>query len=879
MANRHKDFEYILGEFQRYYCKGQSEGCQKAVDEYTAWLKALKLDDSKSYGQSRESFQWAKDMITKIKEDAKNVYYKVLVGFPTKSMNRNVYKERDLVGAAHSLVGLHPSVNHKDEYWLSPDNPHNRWGVLTVVGAAPEDGAVEAILQVPKTAICPVCNGGLMTELIDAKRIYNVSLEGQCMNGGGGECDGFQFTEHGFSLLTSDVLPGIPMSKIFPIESFLAFLPTKPTGKHQAIRIIGLKTTEGELSGMTNPDQTVKVTPADANGQCPKGTMWSSRVNGCVAIDDGTATTNFDTTPGGNKAASDLRKARADTGRQQFTPEGTKVVQGSDKYLQNDDEVANRAMGNPKGCEHSDVGIETQTMLGGDKLSKGLSGDAANKSECKTAGDMGKLAGQTHVLVDAGNSDRWHRDIDGQWLIEKGGVGKGDAEKDQNKGAAAGGSPTDHPTSTSRHEQPAYNSTGVCRKGMVWDAEKGMCVFAEDDVMDEPPEPPADQPTNPDGTCPNGMVLNVKTGMCTFPEDTGGEMKSPDAKGLSDNTTAHILPNDAEPNDTSDECGPGLVRDPKTGQCQPKEGATDLATDKSSQRDQTPNAGGMECPDGMVLDSKTGMCVPAECRTAGDMGKLAGATHVLVDQGGSGKWHPDNDDKWLIERIREVQMVANTRKEYDWDQCIADNMKQYGDMDTAKKVCGSIKFQNQSYTQNHELELSQALSKGAASEAQMAQEHIDHDAEVKGLKATVEGLKALVAKHWEAYQTKKDRCMQLEGRLAEAASRIDAQDDKNRAGINERVDLETRLSRRERDLTEALENATRFKKQYEGLQANYEQTEIKYREALKTNLALNKQITKGNEDYLKLAREKEEIEEHLKSAQRMAKHILVKTRI
>lgn len=1091
MANRHQDFEYILGEFNRYYCKGEAE-CPKAMSEYNAWLKALKLNDSKSYGQARESFQWAKDMISRFKEDASNVYYKVLVGFPTKSMNRNVYKERDLVAAAHTLVGKHPSINHKDEYRLSPANPHNRWGVVTVVAAAPEDGAVEAILQVPKTAKCPVCNGALLTELIDAKRIYNVSLEGAC-NGHDheGNCDGFEFTENGFSLLTTDVLPGIPMTKIFPLESFM-FIEPKHSKSAQAIRIVGLKTTrtEGELSGLTNPDQTVKVVQPDDNGKCPEGTMWSSRVNGCVNIDDGTASTMFDTSAGGNKAGSDLRKPRAGTGRQQFTPEGTKVVldQGgsSQKWHTTgpwnetddrmNDSIPNQAMGNPAGCRQSDVGVQSQDMPGGGKLSKGLSGDMlnamhegwgdssfpdssfmwvpenakganGNKSdrklpvktadgkwdlphvrnalarlgqtqgipeatkskikatlqrvlsnqpagECTMAGDMAKLQGKTNVMLDQGGNDKYHPDNDDQWLIEKGGVGTFDADKARLDGAPSGGSVMDRPGSTTRYDnQPAhvghdacpngmvwsdsdgmcvyddpgnegagYNPTGPCRKNEAWDASRGGCVAVEGpNIKDEPdsaddtghpPVPPIDQPTStgiiykqcPDGyvydpdtgmcgfdaaqteagakaqgPCPPGMKLDPETGLCAPPMET---IKHGDARHLSDvddgghNTSTlkqynpgtpgsnvkHGNPADAR---AADSCRDGMVWDSRKGMCV-------VASDQNEDIGKTDNAGMTpkinpiitnspgqdQCKDGLVWNAKLGMCVPTddaggsgdqtdrpnimapshsqECKPAGNMGDLQGKTNTMLDQGGVDKWHPDNDDKWLIERMREAQALIESRPEsapYSYDDCIGDQMNQYGDMEAAKTVCSRVKYkQGATYHGNHELELSAALSKAAELEAQISQMHIAYDAQLKGQKA-------LVAQHWNAYQTEKDARLKLEGRLKAMSERMDAQDDKSRLSANERVEVETRLARRERDFQEAQEGAGRFKKLYEELQQGHAQTEDKYREALKTNLALNRQITKGNEDYLILAREKEAIEEKLKNAQRLAKHIVVKTRI
>jgi hypothetical protein len=212
-AFRHRDFQRIHDEFVSYY-----KQVSKGESEYNDWLKALNLDESQPYAQAQESFQWAKDMITLLREDSNNKYYQVLVGFPLKSMNGNIYKERDLIAAATSLKGSHPSLNHKDDFWFSPES---KWGNLEVIDAKYEDGAVEAILKVPKTAICPICNGDKMTELIDKKKILNVSLEGNCTGGTAGVCDGFEFNKKGFSLLTNDVLPGIPLARIKPLENIM----------------------------------------------------------------------------------------------------------------------------------------------------------------------------------------------------------------------------------------------------------------------------------------------------------------------------------------------------------------------------------------------------------------------------------------------------------------------------------------------------------------------------------------------------------------------------------------------------------------------------------------------------------------------------------
>lgn len=285
---RHPDFERIKNEFETYYCKG-SHPCPRGTQEYNIWLAALRLDETVPYGSPRESFTWARDMIKFLREDKDNKYYQILVGFPVRSMNGNVYKERDFIAAALSLVGAHPSLNHKDEFWFSPENPKNRWGILTVIGAKYEDGAVETILQVPKSAICPICNGSKMTELIDTKQIVNVSLEGDCKGGfcqTTGVCDGFVFLKKGFSLLTTDVLPGMPMARIFPIEAYLPFSQARHPKRVQIVGIENMskKPKEGEISGGPNPDEQPEQVAPDAKGQCPEGYQFSAKVNACVKL-------------------------------------------------------------------------------------------------------------------------------------------------------------------------------------------------------------------------------------------------------------------------------------------------------------------------------------------------------------------------------------------------------------------------------------------------------------------------------------------------------------------------------------------------------------------------------------------------------------------
>jgi hypothetical protein len=232
---RHQDFDRVKREFENYYCKGVSP-CPKGEYEYYQWLNALKLDETLCYGQTHEKFMWAKDMLKAVGEDADNKYYKVLVAFPLKSMNGNIYHEADLKEDAKTITRGHPSINHKEDFWLGPGNKYGP--SVDITGAEFEDGAVEALMKVPKTTLCPVCTerNKPLYQMIDEKRIVNVSLEG--FNSTDGR---FAFSQHTpFTLLTCDVLPGIPMARVFPIEAYLPFKSSNYTGQRK-IKIVGIK--------------------------------------------------------------------------------------------------------------------------------------------------------------------------------------------------------------------------------------------------------------------------------------------------------------------------------------------------------------------------------------------------------------------------------------------------------------------------------------------------------------------------------------------------------------------------------------------------------------------------------------------------------------
>jgi len=227
--NRHWDFERIYNEFCSIY-----PDLNEATNLYNEWLGVMQLDETLEYGQARESYLWKREDLQFVKEDALNKYYEVEVGFPTKSMNGNVYKKRDLIAASLTLKGKHPSLNHKDEFWFSPQNPRNRWGTIDIIEGRFHEGISKALIKVPKDMICPICNGKKMTELIDSRRIVNVSLEGDCKGGicpTTGECEGFFYTDPPFTLLTTSVLPGIPMTRIKPLESYMPLRSSNKRGK------------------------------------------------------------------------------------------------------------------------------------------------------------------------------------------------------------------------------------------------------------------------------------------------------------------------------------------------------------------------------------------------------------------------------------------------------------------------------------------------------------------------------------------------------------------------------------------------------------------------------------------------------------------------
>ena len=215
---RHPDFDKIYQQFLSV-----TDGEQR----YWDWIHALDLDETRRYADSRrEQFRWVQKHadFRLWKEDADAKYWKFEAGFPVESMNENVYSAKELELAARTLIGKTASLNHK--YDLDD---------IPIVAAEYEGGVVEGVLRVPLDRACPICpHTNTVNDLIAAKGIVNVSLEAYCAYSDPHDthCEGMVFT--GLSLLTKDVLPGIPMTRLMPLEHIMreALQPSHQRGKN-----------------------------------------------------------------------------------------------------------------------------------------------------------------------------------------------------------------------------------------------------------------------------------------------------------------------------------------------------------------------------------------------------------------------------------------------------------------------------------------------------------------------------------------------------------------------------------------------------------------------------------------------------------------------
>jgi len=213
---RHPDFEKIYRQFMKRYCGSPNKECEKGKQAYYAWLNAHGLDDTKPYRKPQESeaFKWAEPLIKFAKEDEGAKYYRVEALFPVSSMNRNIYTEDELIRAARTLIGKPVNMNHEAPL----EN-------VEILDAEFEDGAVEVLLKVSRDA---EFEGKKIVDMIDNGEILHVSIEGACRSRKifvtdddvGFGCEGLVLT--GLALLQKDVLPGVPLTRIEPVEKIVS---------------------------------------------------------------------------------------------------------------------------------------------------------------------------------------------------------------------------------------------------------------------------------------------------------------------------------------------------------------------------------------------------------------------------------------------------------------------------------------------------------------------------------------------------------------------------------------------------------------------------------------------------------------------------------
>lgn len=200
---RHPDFDKIYRQFMKRYCEDPNEECEKGKTVYYSWLNKLGLDDTKPYVLPQEAFRWAEPQIRFWKEDECCRYYRVEALFPLISMNMNVYSRDELIRACRTLIGKPVNMNHESPI-----------ADVSIVDADYEDDTVECVLKMLKDSE--------VARKIDAGDIVHVSIEADCLRGwvpapDGMACSGLTFS--GLALLDKNVLPGIPLTRIMPVET------------------------------------------------------------------------------------------------------------------------------------------------------------------------------------------------------------------------------------------------------------------------------------------------------------------------------------------------------------------------------------------------------------------------------------------------------------------------------------------------------------------------------------------------------------------------------------------------------------------------------------------------------------------------------------
>jgi len=257
---KHPDFVKIWKQFLKHYCGSADTECKVGKAAYYTWLNKMGLDDTRAYGEQmeklkkvkNEAFRWAKPRFKVWKTARYEKYYKVEACFPLSSMNRNVYTEFELERATRTLIGQDVNLNHE-------------WAALKGVSihdAEYEDGAAELILRVTNQA--GRLRGINIQSMIEKEEILQVSIEAYCLRGfeptpTGTICKGLKFS--GLALLTKDVLPGIPLTRIMPVEAILE--SALPMVKKEAVKVIEVKKLKKEGKNPVEKSEAhiVDVTP------------------------------------------------------------------------------------------------------------------------------------------------------------------------------------------------------------------------------------------------------------------------------------------------------------------------------------------------------------------------------------------------------------------------------------------------------------------------------------------------------------------------------------------------------------------------------------------------------------------------------------------
>ena len=187
------------------YCQDHNE-CDVGKQYYYGWLKNIGLDDTKPYQRPQERFSWIEPYFKYLKEDKEAKYFKCEALFPLTSMNNNVYTEDELLRGTRTLIGKRPDWDHTPE--MVPE--------VQVFDAEYEDNCAEVVLRVLK--------GSKALREIESGNVIHVSVEIDCLRGSewtpeGSTCKGLVFT--GLALLRKDVLPGVPLTRIMPVEKLV----------------------------------------------------------------------------------------------------------------------------------------------------------------------------------------------------------------------------------------------------------------------------------------------------------------------------------------------------------------------------------------------------------------------------------------------------------------------------------------------------------------------------------------------------------------------------------------------------------------------------------------------------------------------------------